>query len=292
LFLLFALLSGWTSEKGDSTLTLSQDWTALNLRQSVKNSVKNSAKPMDGELLATEHQALGVVLYLRALPTPGPAAMERALLSPEELQALAPDRVARSIQRESPQTRTHFLGPSELGPHLARWVYESPDGRTLFWQVIWQTGGGDWYQIYASGPKEQAAPMSTLMRQVESGISVTTSTTPSLLAKKVKNTCPTDAHFSRGESIAGSKAFVQAKVLLAEHATTPEQAAIGELRLMGLLYRSTEACLRQTMEGHPVCAVYEAPAATPQDHLLLGAVRDCVDQDSTLQDSLQKVLIP
>ena len=229
---------------------------------------------------------------MRALPQPAPAVMERALLKPEELKALGPDRVARSIQRESPETRTHFLGPSELGPHLARWVYESPDGESLYWQVIWQTGGGDWYQIYASGPKRQAAPMSTLMRQVESGIAVSTSQTPSLLVKRVKNTCPADAHFSRGESIAGSQAFAQAKTLLAEQATTPEQAAIGELRLMGMLYRSTEACLRQTIEKHPACAVYEAPARSPQDHVLLSAVRDCVDQDSTLRDSLQKVLTP
>jgi hypothetical protein len=279
LLLFFALLTGWTSARGDSTLALSQDWVA-------------QAEPMGDELLAMRHEALDVTLRLRALPTPTPAVLERALLKPEELKALAPDRVARSMQRESPQTQTHFLGPSELGPHLGRWVYESPDQGHLFWQVIWQTGGGDWYQIYAFGPREQAAPMSTLMRGVESSISVTTSPEPSLLAKKVKNTCPADAHFSRGESIAGSKAFDQAKTLLAEAAGTPEQTAIGELRLMGMLYRSTEACLRQSMEGFPACAVYEAPARTPQDHILLAAVRDCVDQDSTRQESLQKVLTP
>lgn len=184
------------------------------------------------------------------------------------------------------------MGPAELGPHLGRWVYESAEGDRLFWQVIWQTGGGDWYQIYAHGPRSQAAPMSTLMRQVEAGIAVTTSPAPSLLAKQVKNSCPADAHFSRGESIAGSQAFAQAKAMLAEQSTTPEQAAIGELRLMGLLYRSTEACLRQTIEKHPACAVYEAPARSPQDHLLLAAVRDCVDQDSGLSDGLRKVLTP
>lgn len=284
MFLLFALLSGWTSEKGDSGLSLTADWRPQDSHQ--------SAKPMADVLLAMEHPAVGATLFLRALPTPAPAVVERALLKPEELQALAPDRVARSIQRESPETRTHFLGPSELGPHLGRWVYESPDGEGLFWQIIWQTGGRDWYQIYAFAPKAQAAPMSTLMREVESGISVTTSPAPSLLAKKVKNSCPADASFSRGESIAGSKAFAQAKTLLAEQSLPPEQTAIAELRLMGMLYRSTEACLRLTMEHYPACAVYEAPALTPQDHLLLNAVRDCVDQDSTLSDSLQKVLIP
>ncbi len=280
---LLALLLGmgsWTSSAQDSALTLPEPWQP------------GQTAPIDGAELVLLYPSLDLHLALRALPEPSPAVLERALLKAEERAALSPDRLARSIERDSPGTQTHFLGPSEQGPHLGRWVYQDADGERLYWQVIWRTGGGDWYQILAFAPLDSAAPVSSVMRAVEAKVSVTTTPPPALLAKKVKNTCPADAHFSRAESIAGSKAMAQAREVLLAQDGSAQQTAIGELRLMGLLYRSTEACLRQTLESFPACTVYEAPARSPQDHVLLQAVRDCVDSDSTLSEGLHKVLLP
>lgn len=280
---LLALLLGmgtWTSSAKDSSLSLPEPWQP------------GHTAPIAGAELVLLYPSLDLHLALRALPEPSPAVLERALLKAEERAALSPDRLARSIERESPETQTHFLGPSEQGPHLGRWVYQDADGERLYWQVIWRTGGGDWYQILAFAPMDSAAPVSTVMRAVEAKVSVTTAPPPPLLAKKVKNTCPADAHFSRAESIAGSKAFAQARAVLTAQQGSDTQIALGELRLMGLLYRSTEACLRVTLDKHPACTVYEAPAQSPQDHLLLSAVRDCVDTDTTLSEGLNKVLLP
>lgn len=273
-------MGSWTSAAQDSALSLPDPWQP------------GHTAPIDGAELVLVYPSLDLTLALRALPEPSSAVLERALLNPEERAALSPDRLARSIERDSPGTTTHFLGPSEQGPHLGRWVYQDAAGERLYWQVVWKTGGGDWYQVLAFAPLDSAAPVSSVMRAVEAKVSVTTAPPPALLAKKVKNTCPADAHFSRSESIAGSKAMAMARQVLQEQDGSAQQTALGELRLMGLLYRSTEACLRQTLESFPACSVYEAPAQSPQDHLLLSAVRDCVDTDSTLNEGLHKVLLP
>ncbi|MED5372065.1 MAG: hypothetical protein VX899_13690 [Myxococcota bacterium] len=269
----------WQAPNAETGVSLSPQW-------------QPDQAPVTDAAHAVSWPSLGVHLWLRPVPAPKLALGEQALLDSEEATlALSPDRLARAMQRERPELSTHYIGPSEQGAHVGRWVFEHQDahGTWLSWQLLWQAGSGQWYQLLAQAPREHAAPVATLMRQVESQVWVSTPPPPALMVKKIRSTCPPDRHLTRSQVLSGSSALQTASEVLGS-ATDPTHKTLAELRLMGLLYRNTEGCLRQVSEASPLCRVVESPAQSPQDHLLVEQVRACVDADPELRATLEQVV--